>query len=226
MSALFILATGWTLVGAVDVMQTEIYNRYEKGVVTEDTVLQSPAVSTSHCAILCQQQDGCEGFTFEGQGCRGHRIEWTSSATGQSTNGDRLFVNENAGPCSNSNYNVIDDVRKDVNNSDEGLCDDDLTPGWYRFLLNGTDAVIPTYCVPKAQCGTHAAYWLDLQGGELPAVGHETAARACGHWTNGCCAPDKQKPLTVRNCGAFYLYNLEPTPRCFDAYCVERMKLI
>ena len=50
---------------------------------------------------------------------------------------------------------MIDDVRRDISNvvssdDDSILCDgdDNLTTGWYRFLLEGQDAVVPNYCVP------------------------------------------------------------------------------
>ena len=47
-----------------------------------------------------------------------------------------------------TNYNVLDDVRRYVNyTATDGLTDEDLQPGWYRFLLNGTNAVIPTFYV-------------------------------------------------------------------------------
>ena len=47
-----------------------------------------------------------------------------------------------------TNYTVLDDVTRDVNyNSTQDHKDDGLQPGWYRFLLNGTNAVMPTTCV-------------------------------------------------------------------------------
>ncbi|KAK7089188.1 pancreatic secretory granule membrane major glycoprotein GP2-like [Littorina saxatilis] len=221
MSPLFILVTGWVVVGAAGKVQSETYNGYRNGAVAEDIVVQSPAVSPTHCGSLCQQQDGCEAFTFDERVCRGYRSVRPFSTTGQSASKAQLFVKEIPGPC--KNYTVMDDVRRDVNNGKQLLCDRDLSPGWYRFFLNGADAVMPTYCVPKYRCGTDAPYWLDLQGGELPAVGHETPTRACGHGTDGCCAPVYRIPVTVRNCGAFYLYKLKPTAQCHDSYCAKRM---
>ena len=43
---------------------------------------------------------------------------------------------------------MLDDFRRDVNyTATEDLSDDGLQPGWYRFLLNGTNAVMPTFYV-------------------------------------------------------------------------------
>ena len=43
---------------------------------------------------------------------------------------------------------MLDDVRRDVNyTATDVLTDEDLQPGWYRFLLNVTNAVIPTFYV-------------------------------------------------------------------------------
>ena len=47
-----------------------------------------------------------------------------------------------------ANYKVLDDFRRDVNyTATEDLTDEGLQPGWYRFLLNGTNAVMPTFYV-------------------------------------------------------------------------------
>ena len=47
-----------------------------------------------------------------------------------------------------ASHTVIDDYTRNVSyNADYGNCDSRLAEGWYRFLLNGTNAVIPTSCV-------------------------------------------------------------------------------
>ena len=51
-----------------------------------------------------------------------------------------------------TNYKVLDDVRRDVNyTATKDLTDEGLKPGWYRFLLNGANAVIPTFYVPVSR---------------------------------------------------------------------------
>ena len=52
------------------------------------------------------------------------------------------------GACRSDSHTVIDDYRREINyNESRTICDMDLVEGWYRFLLNGTNAVIPTSCV-------------------------------------------------------------------------------
>ncbi|KAK7111321.1 hypothetical protein V1264_010976 [Littorina saxatilis] len=219
MSTLLMFATGWIVVGARDVTQKETYSSFEDVVVEDDIVFQSSAVSPIHCAVLCQRHGACEAFTFEGEVCSGRRVVWTSNTTVQSAVGARFFVQEIGGSC--ANYTKLDDVRRDVNSGYHNLCDDDLIPGWHRFLLNGSNAVMPTECVTMTHCGTVIPYRLDLQGAELPAVGQETAARALGAYQGAC--DIRPEPVTVRNCGAFYLYKLEPTIACDTGYCAKRM---
>ncbi|XP_070178907.1 uncharacterized protein [Littorina saxatilis] len=119
--------------------------------------------------------------------------------------------------CHSSHYAVLDDVTRDVTRR-SWRCDNHITTGWYRFILNGIDAVMPTECIPQRRCGTRVTFWLDMQGKELPAVGHETAARGCAS-LDSCC--QATIPIAVRNCGAFYLYNLRPVPWCTAGYCAE-----
>ena len=54
-------------------------------------------------------------------------------------------------PCNTGEHTVLDDYRRQVfYTTPEGeadLCDAYLQSGWYRFLVNGTDANLPTTCV-------------------------------------------------------------------------------
>ena len=49
-------------------------------------------------------------------------------------------------PC-NAEFTTLDNVARSVTEGFGSVCDDSLTEGWYRFLLAGADAVIPTDCV-------------------------------------------------------------------------------
>ncbi|KAL8566457.1 hypothetical protein ACOMHN_015093 [Nucella lapillus] len=124
------------------------------------------------------------------------------------------------GPCQADEHTVLDDSWREKSLGQDSLkCDKSLEEGWYRFLLNGENAVMPTTCVPKNHCNTHAPMWLDLQGNTAPGVGEEKEGRACAHWSSSCC--HWKTPITVRNCGDYLVYKLQPRSDCHLAYCVE-----
>ncbi|KAK7092692.1 hypothetical protein V1264_008397 [Littorina saxatilis] len=213
MSPLLILAAGWIAVGAADVIQSEMYNLYT-GVAVGDTVFQSPAVGSSQCASICQQQDGSKAFTFNGKICTCQRNVWPASTTQQA----RVFVKEVSGPC--LNYKVIDDIRRDVNHGNRRICDKGMAYGWYRFLLNGANAVMPTRCTPPQRCGTRVSYWLNLKGQKLPNLGQQISATACGSLDWCCKGPIN---VAVHNCGGYFVYLLRSARWCTSAYCAQRV---
>ncbi|KAK7105726.1 hypothetical protein V1264_017068 [Littorina saxatilis] len=183
--------------------ETEICVPY-KGAVSFQCI-QAPASDIDECASSpCQNGGSC--------------VDQVNAYTCNCPAG---YNGSNCETGSCANYTVLDDVTRDVNRENTAWrCDRHITDGWYRFILNGIDAVMPTECTPEFGCGTRATYWLDLQGGELPAVGQETAARACAHLFYNCCRGPI--PIAVRNCGAFYLYNLKPFGWCTAGYCAEK----
>ncbi|KAM8980942.1 von Willebrand factor D and EGF domain-containing protein [Sarcophilus harrisii] len=133
--------------------------------------------------------------------------------------------------CSPGGHQILQNPRRNVAFDVSGaqpptelICDRSLRPGWYRFQLSGSPAEMPTACVKAGRCGTQVPLWLSLRGGEAPPLpGETTPLTACASWdflgaAQDCCL--FRVPVTVRNCGPFLIYFLQPTQGCMG-YCAE-----
>lgn len=121
------------------------------------------------------------------------------------------------------NYALLSDSERSVDNVDKLYkCDKDvITAKWYRFVGDAGNQM-PTSCVNKLHCGTHAPGWLD---GQHPSVGDGVVRRkVCFNWMNKCCYWNKQ--IEVRNCGKFYVYKLDKPPVCRLRYCGKKGPVI
>ncbi|XP_068711539.1 uncharacterized protein [Montipora foliosa] len=117
-----------------------------------------------------------------------------------------------------SNYGFLNESNRAmtyVNRSIGNLCDSTLS-GWYRFSGEAGTQMADS-CRKMYHCNTDSPGWLD---GSHPTVAEGIVQRkVCFlQHLNGtdCCYFSKN--ISVRNCGAFYVYRLDP-PRCYSRYC-------
>ena len=94
-------------------------------------------------------------------------------------------------------------------------CDQyDLSKGWYRFT-GSAGSQIATSCVPTYRCGTYAPGWMN---GSHPTPAEGIVTRnVCYHWASQCCYLNNM--IRVKNCGGFYVYELDQPPGCALRYC-------
>ena len=123
-------------------------------------------------------------------------------------------------PCSRGKYKLLNKYDRLVGNKDQSSvkCDqrDVALPGWFRFTGAAGDRM-PTKCPETKRCGTHASGWLN---GKHPSVADGIVSReVCYHWSKNCCR--RKNKINVKNCGAFYLYELQKPPACSLRYCGE-----
>ena len=126
-----------------------------------------------------------------------------------------------------NNYTVLSEADRAqgqiVINDSNYRCDrDDLVPGWYRFQGDAGDQMADK-CVPTNYCGTQHPGWLN---GTHPTVAEGVVTRKVCYdywdyywhdWSSSCCLYSNN--IRVRNCGAFFVYELQKPPYCDFRYC-------
>ena len=85
---------------------------------------------------------------------------------------------------------------------------------WYRFI-GSSGTMMPTSCVPKHYCGTHAPGWLN--GAHPTRLGQIVNGQVCFHWGGSCC--NWKANIQIKKCNGFYVYKLGKTPVCWLRYC-------
>ena len=119
-----------------------------------------------------------------------------------------------ADPC--YHYNNLSDANRKISYATphaSGLCDSQLSDGWYRFV--GTAGKkMPTTRVPAYRCGTDFPGWLD---GAHPRVEDgEIQRKVCFSDRSIGCKYSEQ--IFVKNCGSCLIYRLHK-PSCPSRYC-------
>lgn len=115
-------------------------------------------------------------------------------------------------------YKVLDNLDRSQGYIGIGKCDRSLLKGWYRFQRQAGKQMSQS-CVPKQRCGTDAPGWL-AEGHPKKSDG-AVKRKVCFHWSYSCCRFSSY--IRVRNCGAFYVYELDSTRFCSLRYCGDGM---
>ncbi|XP_066302881.1 von Willebrand factor D and EGF domain-containing protein-like [Branchiostoma lanceolatum] len=133
-----------------------------------------------------------------------------------------------ADPCSNDTYVEINDPHRSIlyepGAGDVLLCDNTLSPGWYRFTAH-VGGMMPESCVDQYHCGTQIPIWMS---GTHPTNDQIKDVDACMNYgvPNNCCP--FTLPIRVKKCTEegeiFYVYHLQPSTGCSMAYCAGNKK--
>ena len=120
-----------------------------------------------------------------------------------------------------SNYIFLNESNRamtDAGRSFGNLSDSKLS-GWYRFSA-GAGTQMAEACPKMYSCSTNSSGWLN---GTHPTVAEGIVKRkVCfsqrvSQFFNDCC--NQEKTISVRNCGAFYVYLLDPPNHYYSRYC-------
>jgi cysteine-rich repeat protein len=163
---------------------------------------------------ICDPGQGCVSETVVNC-CGNGAVEGAEECDdGNANNNDGCSANceqELAPEC--FNYSSLTDASRHHQKGGGVVCDSNLN-GWYRFEGEAGTKMLES-CPSQNSCGTHAPGW--MQGGHPSVEQGQVSRTVCYHWDNGCC--HWSQPVAVRNCGAYYVYQLNPTVACHLRYC-------
>ncbi|XP_074612981.1 protein sidekick-2-like isoform X2 [Acropora palmata] len=119
-----------------------------------------------------------------------------------------------------SNYVFLKESNRAMTYADRSLgnLSDSKLSGWYRFS-GGAGTQMAEACPKMYSCSTNSSGWLN---GVHPTVAERIVQReVCfsqrvSQFFYDCC--NHSKNISVRNCGAFYVYRLDP-PDYYSRYC-------
>ncbi|XP_045199354.2 von Willebrand factor D and EGF domain-containing protein-like [Mercenaria mercenaria] len=121
-------------------------------------------------------------------------------------------------PC--TSHGTLDDVHRSTDYQVKDpqyeymICDRSINHTWYKFSKGKT---MPDHCVHTYYCGTHIPIWLK---GTHPSQSDGIVTRnVCGASVDDSDCCQYQDTIRVKNCGAFFVYELKPTRGCSRAYC-------
>ena len=119
-----------------------------------------------------------------------------------------------------SNYTFLNESNRAMTYADKSLGNltDSKLSGWYRFS-GGAGTQMAEACPKMYSCSTNSSGWLN---GTHPTVAEGIVQRkvcfskSLSRFFKDCCYHSKH--TSVRNCGAFYVYRLDPSDY-YSRYC-------
>ena len=119
-----------------------------------------------------------------------------------------------------SNYTFLNESNRAMTyaNRSLGNLSDSKLSGWYRFS-EGAGTQMAETCQKMYSCSTNSSGWLS---GRHPTVAEGIVQqKVCflqrvSQFFNNCC--NRSTNISVRNCGAFYVYHLDPIDY-YSRYC-------
>ena len=118
-----------------------------------------------------------------------------------------------------NNYTALREVDRAqghiVINASNYRCDrNDLVPGWYRFQGAAGNRMADE-CIPVDYCGTHYSGWINdthptVAEGVVTSTVCFSRSYSCCYW---------HQIIRIKNCGAYFVYELPRTYRCHARYC-------